>query len=233
MRVWVTRSQPGADRQALALAEHGHSPVVAPVITISRLSVAVPRGIFSHIIFLSEHAVRFGVDELQAARVDLDSTSVYAVGPGTAARLAEQGIAARVAAIASSEGILALPEFAELADAEILIVAGVGGRKVLAAGLLDRGARVEQLRVYERQPVAGVAADLSDVEAIAVASGDGFEFMARVWFAADGRGDVPVFVPSERVAAVGGELGFSRVYTCAGAGVEALVDGLTAFATNG
>ncbi|MDH3643225.1 MAG: uroporphyrinogen-III synthase, partial [Gammaproteobacteria bacterium] len=99
--------------------------------------------------------------------------------------------------------------------------------------LTDRGARVEKFAVYKRQAVEAVDQDLTGVEAIAVASGDGFESMARVWFAADGSSDVPVFVPSPRVAAKGARLGFSRVFTCAGASADALLDGLTAFTNSG
>ena len=64
------------------------------------------------------------------------------------------------------------------------------------------------------------------MDAIAVASGDGFAAVARLWFAAGGRGDVPVLVPSSRVAELGSELGFSNVHTCAGAGADALIEAL-------
>ena len=63
--------------------------------------------------------------------------------------------------------------------------------------------------------------------------GFGSENMARLWFAAAGRIDVPVLVPSQRVAALGGQLGFSRVHACAGASADALLDGLSAITKNG
>jgi uroporphyrinogen-III synthase len=232
MIVWITRSQPGADRQAAALCERGYQVLVAPVIAIAPLPGPVVSGAFTDVVFLSEHAVRFGIGRL-ARDIDLSSLPVYAVGSSTAARLSEAGVAAAIPELASSEGLLAMPEFAEASGRSVLIVAGEGGRDVLACGLQARGASVQTLRAYRRQSIDRLDDDLSSVEAIAVSSGDGFEFMARLWFAADGRRDVPVFVPSQRVAAVGEQLGFSRVYTCAGAGADALLDGLMAFTTNG
>jgi uroporphyrinogen-III synthase len=232
MVVWITRSQPGAARQAAVLRAHGHQALVVPVLTISRMPGPAQSGSFTDIVFLSEHAVTFGADRL-AEDLDFSSVRVFAVGSNTASRLAEFGVSAAIPAVANSEGLLAMPEFASVSGKAVLIIAGDGGRDVLAAGLQARGARVEKLSVYRRQAIDQVDYDLSHVDAVAVSSGDGFEFMARLWFAADGRRDVPVFVPSERVAAIGRRLGFSRVHTCAGAGADALLDGLTNFTAHG
>jgi uroporphyrinogen-III synthase len=244
MIVWITRSQPGADRQAQVLRAHGHRALVAPVMAISRISAPVvseaPKssvlpaqsGAFTDILFLSEHAVEFGVEQLPDD-VDYSCVRVFAVGSNTAARLAEAGLTALTPGIASSEGILAMPELADVSSRVVLIIAGEGGRDVLAAGLEARGARVHRLEVYRRQAIGATGVDISGVDAIAVGSGDGFEFTARLWFAAGGRSDVPVFVPSERVAAIGERLGFSMVYDCAGADADALLRGLTTFTTDG
>ncbi len=233
MLVWITRSQPGAQRQAVALRERGHQALIAPVMTISQIPGPAPSGSFTDVVFLSEHAVRFGVSRLLAAGIDLGSLTVFAVGSTTAARLTEIGVQPSLPAATSSEGLLAMPEFANAPGRQVLIVAGEGGRDVLASGLAAGGARAQKLSVYRRQAVDRLGDDLSAVDAIAVGSGDGFEFMARLWFAADGRGDVAVFVPSQRVAALGEGLGFSRVYTCAGADADALLAGLAAFTTSG
>lgn len=233
MRVWITRSQPGADRQAAALRADGHHALVAPVIRISPLAGPPPAGPWTDLVFLSEHAVRFGVPGLRAAGVDPALLAVFAVGSSTAARLAELGISATVPRLASSEGLLALPEFVDPRRHSVLIVAGKGGRDVLARELRHRGARTGTFAVYQREPIDHVDEDLTGVEAIVVGSGDGIEIMARLWFATHGRSDVPVFVPSRRVADLAGKLGFSRVYTCAGASADALLDGLRAFTTNG
>jgi len=233
MRVWITRSQPGADRQAAVLRGHGHQVLVAPVIRIVPLAERAPVGPFTDAVFLSEHAVAIGVPALQAAGVELSSLAVYAVGPSTASRLAELGVSATVPPVASSEGLLALEQFAAPAHRVVLIVAGEAGRDVLAGGLQARGARVHRFAVYRREAAVHIDADLSGVEAIAVGSGDGVEITARLWFAAHGRSDVPVFVPSQRIAVLAGKLGFSRVHTCTGADADALLDGLSSFTTDG
>lgn len=233
MRVWVTRSQPGADRQADALARHGHLALTAPVITIVEVAGLPPSGAFTDVVFLSEHAVVIGLPRLIDAGLDLTVTRTAAIGSSTAARLGDQGIAAAVPVVPSSEGLLAMRSFTEVAGRQILLVSGEGGRNLLENTLTERGAVVEKFAAYKRQAVVAVDEDLAGVDAIAVASGDGFEIMARVWFAADGSSDVPVFVPSERVAAKGARLGFSRVFTCAGASADALLDGLTAFTNSG
>ena len=147
MRVWLTRSQPGADRAAAVLEKHGHCALVAPVVSISQIPAARPSRTFADVIFLSEHAVRFGVVSLTEAGLDFGSMRVFAVGSATAAWLADIGISAATPPVAGSEGLLALPEFADVFGTDVLIVAGVGGRNVLARGLVDRGARVEQLNV--------------------------------------------------------------------------------------
>jgi uroporphyrinogen-III synthase len=115
----------------------------------------------------------------------------------------------------------------------VLIVGGLGGRDVLEKTLTARGARVEKLAVYQRQAVDAVALDVDSVEAIAVASGDGFAAVARLWFAAGGCGDVPVLVPSWRVAGLGAGLGFSNVFTCAGAGADAVIEALESVSSTG
>ena len=227
--VWITRSQPGADLQASAIREHGHQALVAPVTKISQLPDPPPRGPFTDIIFLSEHAVRFGVSRLLDAGFDLSSVAVFAIGLGSAARLSELGVSSRTPAVPSSEGLLAMPEFADASGRRVLIVAGIGGRDVLAGGLEADGANTSKFNVYRRQAVDRLGVELDDVDAIAVGSGDGFEFMSRLWFAAGGRADIPVFVPSGRVASMGVLLGFSRVYPCAGADADALLAGLAAF----
>ena len=57
MRVWVTRSEPGASRLAAALRQAGHAPWTAPTLDIERLDAPLPAGLFTLTAFLSEHAV--------------------------------------------------------------------------------------------------------------------------------------------------------------------------------
>jgi len=79
VKVWITRSQPGADRQAAALRDAGHEVVVAPVIRIEATGSAPPAGPFDVLVFLSEHAVRAGLAPLRAAPWFIDARA-FAVG---------------------------------------------------------------------------------------------------------------------------------------------------------
>ena len=212
LRVWITRSQPGAERQAQELREAGYPVLVLPVLKIEAIDNRVPETAIEKVIFLSEHAVH-GVDD---PRVYQDRM-VFAVGLQTAAALEKAGISAITGDRATSEGLLQLPRLQAVKDQGVLIVAGEGGRDLLAAMLTQRGARVSRLNCYRRVAGADQAPDPTTIAVIVVASGDGFELVARLWFAAQGAPDVPVLVPSTRVAAIGAQLGFTRIEICAGA----------------
>jgi uroporphyrinogen-III synthase len=113
-----------------------------------------------------------------------------------------------------------------VAGRSVLIVCGAGGRRLLAEELGRRGAKVVEHVCYRRVPVAATPGDPCTIDAILVSSGDGFEAVARLWFEAGGRPEVPVLVPSRRVAELGARLGFGRVVECAGASGRAYLDGL-------
>ena len=57
MKVWITRSEPGASRLARVLSERGLEPVVAPMVGIEPLDVTPPAAA-SVCVVLSEHAAR-------------------------------------------------------------------------------------------------------------------------------------------------------------------------------
>ena len=241
MQVWVTRSQPGADRHARALEAAGFDPLTLPVLDIEPLSAEVPAGPFDVVIFLSEHAVRH-----PGTLAFCDGARVLAVGPATAAVLSSEGIAvdsgtvvgtaadraeapdreaARISGAAGqgSEGLLESELLRRISGLSVLIVSGEGGRRLLASELKQRGATVTQLQCYRRRFLDPELPDPREIDAILVGSGDGFESVARVWFAQQGRAEVPVLVPSARVAGLGPTLGFSRVIDCGSAGVDACI----------
>jgi uroporphyrinogen-III synthase len=171
-RVWVTRSQPGADRQAAELRDAGFEVVSAPVLTIERLPAEAPEGPFDHVIFLSEQAVRH-CGTLERCK----GATVHAVGESTARALRERGVPARVPERADSEGIL--EGLGRPAGARILLVAGVDGRKVLRDAFLKAGAEVVEHLCYRRVGVPVPPESFEGVTTILVASQDGFRQVAR------------------------------------------------------
>jgi uroporphyrinogen-III synthase len=78
-----------------------------------------------------------------------------AVGAGTAAALRRAGVA-RVAhpARMDSEGLLDLPELADVRGRAVGLVTAPGGRDAIAPALVARGARVRRADVYTREPMA-------------------------------------------------------------------------------
>jgi uroporphyrinogen-III synthase len=87
-----------------------------------------------------------------------------AVGRATARMLEQHGIKVDARPdSATSEGLLELPDFAELAGRGVLLVKGSGGRELLRDALRARGAEVLELEVYRRSvtpPTEAAAARL-------------------------------------------------------------------------
>lgn len=225
MKIWVSRSRPGAERQAEDLRAAGHQVVVAPVLDIQALSAPPPSGPFDWVIFLSEHAVRHGLEALPRA-AGLARARMLAVGGRTAAVLQQHGVQAEAPDDATSEGLLALPQLQQLAGQRILLVGGVGGRTVLAHTLTQRGARVERFDCYRRVAAQALDPAVLDCDVVIAASGEALSRVASLWLAAGGRADVPVLVPSARVAGQAVESGLRSLHDCAGADSAAWLRGL-------
>jgi uroporphyrinogen-III synthase len=210
LRVWITGSRPGADRHAEALKAHGHQPFVVPLLEIVPVRAPAPTGGYDVVVFLSEHAVRYAGD-----LGFCDDARVLAVGASTAAALETRGVAASYPAAAGSEGVLELLEGS--APRRVLIVAGEAGRKTLRDTLRSAGVEVREHLCYRRQPAAAAVPAPAGVDAILVASQDGFRHLARLWFDSGGSPDVDIVAASERVAGLAQALGFRRVHVASGA----------------
>jgi uroporphyrinogen-III synthase len=232
VRVWVTRTQPGADRQAATLRAAGYEVVVAPVLRIVPVAAAPPAAPFHWVLFLSEHAVRLGLPALQQAGA-LVGARVLAVGARTAQKLRDAGVDAETPELHTSEGLLALPELQQVRGHRVLLVRGVGGRDLLAETLAERGAEVVSFACYRRDDLPTLDADARRCDAVIVASGDGLRQVARLWCGGGGSVAVPVLVPSARVARLGVELGFTSLHDCGGADNDAVLAALAQIRTTG
>jgi uroporphyrinogen-III synthase len=220
LRLWISRSQPGAERQAEELIAAGHEVLIEPVIGVEPVDEPLPRGDFQTVIFLSEHAVR------HAERLDFcDGAEVHAVGQQTRRALAGSDIDVHVAREASSEGLLNSVESAS--GSRVLIVAGVGGRKRVRDELLKRGAEVSEYLCYRRVPLRVDLTEHARIDGILVSSQDGFRHVARLWFESNGRADVQVLVASQRIGEIGDGLGFCNVTVTSGAASEDWIEALS------
>ena len=218
MRVWVTRTEPGASRLGVRLVDAGFDAWVRPVLKIETLSAPLPAGQFALTVFLSGHAVEFAV------RNGWASTPALAIGKSTRQTLARYGIDARTPELSSSEGIIAA--LADDPPESVMIAAGEGGRGVLEQWLTHRGIPVVKWCLYRRVAVSGPLAPAEAIDAIVGSSAAALRVVANMWFASSRSANVAMLVPSERVAESARDLGFASVVVTDGAGDEAVVAAL-------
>ena len=257
LRVLIIRSARPDDPLAAALSAAGASVMSYPILAIealdANLQVSPQRmtsdlvsqqqatGPYDKIIFVSRHAVSYGVESLRQADIDFDKVDVAALGPTTAAMLGELGITAlHPVDQASTESLLVMPEMASMTGQRVLIVRGQGGREALKDVLVTRGADVSYCEVYRRVADYRHADEIkrfldSDGPTVVMAhSGETLAAFARLDFASldstrlDATGldstssdstsrasktvwDLPCLVPGARIAQLASELGFKQV----------------------
>ncbi len=187
--VLVTRPAAQADGLCAALAAAGAAPVVLPTIAIAPTPLDPPLERALHAaagadwwMFVSRNAVTYGLARLRELGIErAPATRIAVVGQGTAAALAEHGLAADLVPDRgfNSEALLEKPEFAELAGQRLVIIRGVGGRELLADTARARGATVHYAEVYRRvRPALDVEAPLArwqarGAQALVVTSAEG------------------------------------------------------------
>jgi uroporphyrinogen-III synthase len=232
--VVVTRPAGDADafiRRARAL---GAQALRLPGTALRSLPApASPRPACDLWIFTSPAAVRHAF----AGGLLVDGAPAFAVGAGTRRALARHGIAATApSARADSEGLLALPQLAEVGGRRIALVGAPGGRGVIAAQLQRRGADIVPLHVYQRMPprwthrqleALGAAPEplltlLSSGEALANLA----QRLAPPLFARLRRGCL--VVSSDRLAGLAAAAGFAEVVVAASAAGRDLFDAAVA-----
>jgi uroporphyrinogen III methyltransferase/synthase len=151
-RVVVTRARAQASGLAARLAELGAEVLQAPAITIEELPFRPPDLAGYDIVCLTSAN---GVERLLARDVRaLAGVTVAAVGSATAAALRRRGIEPDVLPEQAVQESL-LDALGEVAGKRVLIATAEGARDVLAAGLRDRGAEVDEIALYRtvREPV--------------------------------------------------------------------------------
>ncbi len=222
MRVWVTRSQPGAARMADALTQAGHVPVIGPVFSIQHLDVEV-EGESSVCVVLSGHAIL-------AARRLCPSHGYLAIGGATARALAEaSGLPVATPDSADSEGVVRWlsDRLVELQAAPVVILTGEGGREVIETFLATSKVAYRRIEVYRRQ-LELLAAVPFNTDAIEIASLDALHQVDRLWSSGGGSLDIRLVVVSSRLAQAARSKGFMKVTVSAGPEPRAVIEALGA-----
>lgn len=158
----------------------------------------------------------------------------YSVGSATASTLYEQlGVRVHLplptAGEDTSEALLALASLQQLDHQRILLVAGEGGRRLLAETLTERGAQVTRAAVYRRtlQPLSAALQTRlfsANYRALIVTSSELLEHLAK--WCNQAALNQPLIVSSRRLATLAGILGFSDLKVASGATPAALIAAL-------
>ncbi|UTA47777.1 uroporphyrinogen-III synthase [Simiduia sp. 21SJ11W-1] len=233
-RLWLTRPADQAAATGAAFAALGFQVQLVPALEIAPLATADQQQAvrnrildfdrYQWAIFVSQNAVRYGAAWLDEYWPQLPLHSQFlAVGQATAQALHDAGLPVvselTITRAMNSEALLALPELQAVADQQILIFRGLGGRTYLGDTLRARGARVDYCELYQRQAPAGlnsqVAKALSAGPAwLCVHSGESLHHLHAALIAAGGGQpwrQWPLLVPGERVAELARGLGFDTL----------------------
>ncbi|MCF4995640.1 uroporphyrinogen-III synthase [Pseudomonas syringae] len=243
-RLLLTR--PADDCAALAetLGEHGVFGNCLPLLDIVPLPVSgtmrrviATIGTCSAVIVVSKPAARIAVDLLKAHGPASLTLPWFSVGAATAQILRDHGLDVSFPDDGDdSEALLQLPRLRDAVSrpgARVLILRGEGGRELLAERLRELGASVEYLALYRRDLPTYAPHELTRrveaerLNAVVVSSGQGFEHLRQLAGDAWPRiAQLPLFVPSPRVAEQARAAGARTVVDCRGASAAALLTAL-------
>lgn len=242
-RVLLTRPAQESTALAATLAQHGIYSSSLPLLAIEPLAERAEQraqlaalAAYSALIVVSKPAARLLLERLAHSQIRVSAEQPwFSVGAATAQILLHQHANVHCPEQADdSEALLALPRLQQAMAAcnppKVLIVRGEGGRELLAERLRGQGAEVDYLPLYRRVlPVYPPAALIQRVRAerlnaLVVSSGQGFvhlrELAGEAW---DELAQLPLFVPSPRVAELALAAGAHSVVDCRGASAAALL----------
>ncbi|WP_409315891.1 uroporphyrinogen-III synthase [Pseudomonas sp. KCJK9016] len=243
MTTWrLLLTRPADDCEALAgvLAGQGIFSSCLPLLEIAPLPVSDTMrqafdGLsrFSAVIVVSKPAARIAAQLIDA----VPAVPWFSVGAATAQILRDRGLDAHCPDEGDdSEALLQLPRLLETVaqpGARVLILRGEGGRELLAERLRALGASVEYLELYRRDLPDYPPRELprritaERLNGLVVSSGQGFEHLRQLagdtWPAL---AQLPLFVPSPRVAEQARAAGARTVVDCRGASAAALLTAL-------
>ena len=156
LRILVTRPELQADELCTAIESAGGIAVRFPVMRITATdseTVADELKALSKpdiVLFVSGNAVRHAPQAL----FDTEPL-IGAIGPTTASALEARGLAVDFLPDATfdSEHLLMHPALQDVAGRQVLIIRGNEGRAMLGTVLAERGADVDYVEVYRREPI--------------------------------------------------------------------------------
>lgn len=244
-RLLLTRPAEECIALAAALSEAGIHSASLPMLAIEPLEKTTEQRAtmlkldrYCAVVVVSKPAARLGLEMLSRYWPKPPSGQVwFSVGAATGTILKEYGLDVSWPATGDdSEALLVLPRLAEALDVtepKVLILRGEGGREHITETLRRRGAQVDSLELYRRYlldyPRGTLVKTLRSerLNAMVVSSGQGLQSLHELagsdWPALR---ELPLFVPSPRVAEMAATLGAKTIVDCRGAGIAALLAAL-------
>ena len=167
---------------------------------------------FDEIIFISKNAVSLGLPRLEEYWPQWPvNLKWFAVGKATASEMMAFGLSPVFPELASSDGLLGLPDMQQVEGHRILIVRGIGGRETLKQGLTNRGAKTEYLEVYDRKVLPHEQSELPDGDQVLALlySGEAIERLQEL--VGNRISAYSLIVPSKRLEELAIDRGFDKV----------------------
>lgn len=238
MLAMVTRPKPQGEILCEQLHHLGWDTIYFPTLAIMPISdlklahtIMNKLDQYDWLIFISPQAVYHALPLLPST-LPL-SLKVATIGLSTADLLQENNISvtASPATEWTSEGLLALPVFQQMAGQNVLIVRGKGGRDLLAKTLAARGAIVDHWIVYERKlPKIDLAPYRQllcnhEINIIICSSGEGLRNLLSLATEEDQRylRQTPILVVSRRLKEYARSLGFDQIVVAKNASNESIL----------
>ena len=245
--VLVTRPEHQADVVCQTIEQHGGVAIRCPTLSIREPNNWAPAlTIFDRLaeydlaIFTSANAVNRAMPLIWERGGLPLWLEIAAIGQATARALVRHGIdhCLRPEAGFTSEALLALPRFQQVAGQTIVIVRGEGGRELLAETLTARGARVVHAEVYRRErPTLDATVLLErwargEIGAVTVTSAESLLNLFDM-LGIDGQDylrETPLIVVSARIQQTAVELGCRRLQRARDASDDAILAALLGLA---
>ena len=159
-RIWITRTEPAAQRSVQAWRDAGFDPVTAPLLTVHPVTQATTLPDQAELVFTSAHGVRF-------CGIEGDDRRIYTVGDATARLARDYGFEDVVSADGDWESLIQL---IEKTTKPIVHISGTVIRGTIVESLKERGIKAYRKIVYDTCSVTLWPVDLDRIEAVALYS---------------------------------------------------------------
>ncbi|SFC31635.1 uroporphyrinogen-III synthase [Marinospirillum celere] len=238
LQVLTTRPEQQATRLVAPLQKAGIEVTNIPLLAIQPLTLTPQerQGLldldhFQKVVVISPSAAQLLLEKLDDYWPQWPvGVDWFTVGAGTASLLEQAGLSVQFPASGDkSEDLLQLPALQELSGEKLLLVKGQGGRPLLEATLVSRGAQVRVLELYTRvrprlnqQQLQALNSDV--YQAVVITSGEALQ--QYIEFTEEVDKKRPLLLPSYRLEKQARELGFTRAINTGGAGADAILAGL-------